>query len=72
MYVLGMGQQRTGKSVDRRPVSFCDRFCVTFLLQDERQLPPFEKGLDLSSEWEERKTSTAGRGSVCNLARQSH
>ena len=29
MYVLGMRQQRTGKSVDRRPVSFCDRCCVT-------------------------------------------
>ena len=24
-----MRQQRTGKSVDRWPVSFCDRFCVT-------------------------------------------
>ena len=29
MYVLGMRQQRTGKSVDRGPVSFCDRCCVT-------------------------------------------
>ena len=28
MYVLGMRQQRTGESVDRGPVSFCDRFCV--------------------------------------------
>ena len=45
---------------------------MTFLLQDERKLPPFEKGLDLFSEWEERKKSMAGRGSVCNLARQSH
>ena len=36
MYVLGMRQQRTGKSVDRRPVSFCDRFCVTLRSRTKR------------------------------------
>ena len=45
MYVLGMKQQRTGKSVDRRPVSFCDRFCVTPSVQDEPELQPDEEGL---------------------------
>ena len=42
------------------------------LLQDEPELQPNEEGLDLFSEPEERKKSRAGRGSVCNLARQSH
>ena len=42
---------------------------MTFSLQDERKLPPDERELDLFSEWEERKKSRAGRGSVCNLAR---
>ena len=52
------------------------RFVIVFvlglLLQDEPELQPDEEGLDLFSEWEERKKSRAGRGSVCNLARQSH
>ena len=60
-----MRQLRKGKSVDRRPVSLVFVFCVTFSLQDERKLPPDEKELDLFSEWEERKKSRAGRGSVC-------
>ena len=52
------------------------RFVIVFvlrpLLQDEPELQPDEEGLDLFSEWEERQKSRAGRGSVCNLARQSH
>ena len=41
---------------------------MTFSLQDERKLPPDEKGLDLLfSEWEERKKSSGGRGSVCHV-----
>ena len=32
--------------MDCRPVSFCVRFCVTFLLQDEPKLPLDEEGLD--------------------------
>ena len=41
-----MRQLRTGKSVDRRPVSFVFVFVLQSLLQDERKLPPCEKGLD--------------------------
>ena len=57
-----MRQLRTGKSVDRRPVSF-----VFVSVQDEPKLPPDEKGWtlalseDLFSEWEERKKSRAER-----------
>ena len=72
MHVLDTRQLRTGKSDDRGPVSMVFVFCVTFLIQDERKLLPFEKGLDLFSEWEERKKSRAASGSVCNVARLSH
>ena len=77
--VLGMRQQRTGKSVDRRPVSFCDRFLCDALCYKTSQNCSRTKRVwslalseDLFSEPEERKKSRAGRGSVCNLASQSH
>ena len=41
-----MRQLRTGKSVDRRPVSFVFVFVLRSLLQDEPKLPPDEEGLD--------------------------
>ena len=41
-----MRQQRTGKGVDRRLVSFVFVFVFRSLLQDEPKLPPDEEGLD--------------------------
>ena len=41
-----MRQQRTGKSVDRRLVSFVFVFVLRSLLQDEPKLPPDEEELD--------------------------
>ena len=41
-----MRQLRTGKSVDRRPVSFVFVFVLRSLVQDEPKLPPDDKGLD--------------------------
>ena len=41
-----MRQLTTGKSVDRRPVSFVFVFVLRSLLQDEPKLPPDEEGLD--------------------------
>ena len=79
MYVLGMRQQRTSKSMDRRPVSFVFLFLCYALRYKTSQNCSRTKRVwslalseDLFSEPEERKKSRAGRGSVCNLARQSH
>ena len=41
-----MRHQRTGKSVDRRPVLFVFVFVLRSLLQDEPKLPPDEDRLD--------------------------
>ena len=63
--VLGMRQQRTGKSVDRRPVSFVFVF-VLFVTRRAKTASGREgagRSLseDLFSEWEERKKSRAER-----------
>ena len=61
MYVLGMRQQRTGKSVDRRPVSFCDRFCVTPFVTRRARTAAGRRG---SGRSRSRKTCSRSRRSA--------
>ena len=60
MYVLGMRQQRTGKSVDRRPASFCDRFCVTLFVTRRARTAAGRRG---SGRWRSRRTCSRSRRS---------